>query len=235
MAGERPQRQEGFERDLSMLRAYLSRDDVVFPDRRSRLEWIGELPYERVPIHVVCSGPKSIALAGRLADQIGLSVGCNPERIGWALRILDEALDRAARSRDAVRVGAFVPIAITGDRASGRAALRGRVAGWAHMSSFAGNDLTQQPEVMRRVTSVLRDTYDYRYHRPGAPPENPNNAAVDEEFADWFGIGGPPSYLVERLGALVEIGIDGFNTALGRDERELVAERVMPQLRTLRS
>jgi alkanesulfonate monooxygenase SsuD/methylene tetrahydromethanopterin reductase-like flavin-dependent oxidoreductase (luciferase family) len=235
MAGERPQRQEGFERDLSMLRAYLNRDDVVFPDRRSRLEWIGELPYERVPIHVVCSGPKSIALAGRLADEIGLSVGCNPERIGWALRILDEALDRAARGRDAVRVGAFVPIAITGDRPSGRAALRGRVAGWAHMSSFAGNDLTQQPEVMRRVTSVLRDTYDYRYHRPGAPPENPNNAAVDEEFADWFGIGGPPSYLVERLGALVGLGIDGFTTALGRDERELFAAQVMPQLRTLRS
>jgi 5,10-methylenetetrahydromethanopterin reductase len=235
MAGKRPQRQEGFERDLAMLRAYLDRDEVVFPDRRSHLEWIGDLPYERVPIHVVCSGPKSIALAGRVADHIGLSVGCNPERITWALRILDEALEGAARSRDAVRVGAFVPVAITSDRAAGRAAIRSRVAGWAHMSSFNGNDLSQQPEVMRRVTSVLRTTYDYRYHRPGAPQENPNNAAVDEEFADWFGVGGPPSYLVDKLGELVELGIDGFTTALGRGERELFAAQVMPQLRSLRT
>ena len=125
-------------------------------------------------------------------------------------------------------------IAFTGDRASGRSEIRTRVAGWAHMSSFKGNDLSQQPEVMRRVTAVLRDVYDYRYHRPGAPVDNPNTAVCDEEFGDWFGVGGPPSYIIERLGLLVELGIDFFTCALPTIERERFAAEVMPALRVLR-
>ena len=61
---------------------------------------------------------------------------------------------------------------------------------------------------------MLRDSYDYRFHHPNAPPENPNSAVCDEEFGDWMGIGGPISYVVERMGELVEMGVDFFMTAL---------------------
>lgn len=233
--GKRPQRVEEFERDLGVLRSYLHRRDVTFDDVTSRLEWAADLEFEPVPIQMVCSGPRAIAVAARLADRIGLSVGANPDRISWALKIIDEALDQAGRSRDEVRLGAFLPVAITVDRATGRRAIRPRTAGWAHMSSFKGNDLSQQPEIMRRVTSVLRDTYDYRYHHPGAPADNPNTAACDEEFGDWFGIGGPPSYVVDHIGGLVERGLDFFVTALPPAERERFAGEVMPPLRALRT
>jgi len=217
-----------------MLRTYVRGGDVEFSDRSSRLEWADGLAYEPVPIQMVCSGPKAIALAAGLADRIGLSVGANSERIAWALRIIDDALNAAGRDRDSVRVGAFVPIAVTKDRTTGRTAIRPRVAGWAHMSSFKGNDLSQQPEIMRRVTTALRDVYDYRYHRPGAPPDNPNTAVCDEDFGDWFGVGGPPSYIIDRLGKLVEMGIDFFTTSLPSAERERYAADVMPALRELR-
>ncbi len=233
-AGRRPQPVADLERDLATLRSYVRGQDVVWPDRSSRLEWTAGLAYEPVPIEMVCSGPRAIAVAARLADRIGLSVGANRERIGWALRIVDHALADAGRDRDSVRVGAFVPVAVTADRAAGRSAIRTRVAGWAHMSSFKGNDLSQQPEIMRRVTTALRDVYDYRYHHPGAPADNPNTAVCDEEFGDWFGVGGPPSYVVERLGELVEMGIDGFTTALPIPERERFAADVMPALRAVR-
>ena len=91
MAGQRPQRQEPLDRDLAMLRAYLDRGEVAFPERTSRLEWIGDLAYEPVPIEMVCSGPNAIALAARRADRIGLSVGANSERIAWALRIIEKS------------------------------------------------------------------------------------------------------------------------------------------------
>jgi len=234
MAGKKPQRQEPFERDLSILRTYLDLQEVDFAGRPSRLEWVGDLPYAPVPIEMVCSGPMAISLAARSADRIGLSVGCNRERITWALGIVEDTLARTGRSRDAVRIGAFVPLAITDDRSRGRTAIRSRVAGWAHMSSFRGNDLSQQPEVMRRVTTVLRDVYDYRYHRADAPVDNPNTAATDDEFADWFGVGGPPSYVVDRLGELVELGIDFFTSVLPDGERERFAADVMPALRRMR-
>jgi 5,10-methylenetetrahydromethanopterin reductase len=235
VVGKRPQRVKELERDLGILRSYLHQRDVTFGELTSRLEWAAGLAVDPVPIQMVCSGPRAIAVAARLADRIGLSVGANPDRINWALRIVDEALGEAGRSRDEIRIGAFLPVAITTDRATGRKAIRPRTAGWAHKSSFKGNDLSQQPEIMRRVTSVLRDTYDYRYHHPGASAENPNTAACDEEFGDWFGIGGPPSYVVDRIGELVELGLDFFVTALPPAEREQFAGEVMPPLRTLRS
>lgn len=235
VVGKGPQRIKDFELDLNLLRSYLHRQDVTFGDLVSRLEWAADLTFDPVPIQMVCSGPRAIAVAARLADRIGLSVGANPDRISWALKIIDEALDEAGRPRDEISVGAFLPVAVTPDRATGRQAIRPRTAGWAHMSSFKGNDLSQQPEIMRRVTSVLRGTYDYKFHHPGAPRQNSNEAVCDEEFGDWFGIGGPPSYIVERIGEMVELGLDFFVTALPEAEREQYAAEVMPPLRALRS
>ncbi len=233
MAGRRPQRQADLERDLGYLRTYLDRGTVSFPERESRLEWIGELAYAPVPVELVCSGPRTIALAAQRAERIGLSVGGSPERVRWAMEIIDKALAEAGRTRDDVTVVAFIPFAVTDDRAGGCAALVPRVSGWAHMSSFPGIDLSQQPERMRRVTEALRAGYDYRYHGGNAPGENPNNRVIDEDFADWFGIGGPPSYIVDRLGELVELGVRCFGSALGPGERERFARDVMPAVRAL--
>jgi 5,10-methylenetetrahydromethanopterin reductase len=184
---------------------------------------------------MACSGPRSIDLAGRLSDRVYLGIGTNPERVAWALRIIDDAVAHSGRERNSVRVGLFAPLAITKDRPSGRAAIRTRVAAWAHMCSGRGTDLSQQPEILRRVTTVLRDGYDYNFHHPGAPSENPNTAACDEEFGDWMGVGGPPSYVVDRLGELVSMGVDYFVTALPEAEKELFAGEVMPHVRAVRA
>jgi hypothetical protein len=50
-----------------------------------------------------------------------------------------------------------------------------------------------------------------------------------------MGIAGPVSYQVERLGQLVELGVDFFLTALPMPERELFASDVMPAVRALRN
>ncbi|MCH2173015.1 LLM class flavin-dependent oxidoreductase [Myxococcota bacterium] len=235
LAGRPPQRQADLSRDLEILGQYLKRETVTFGDRNSRLDWIGDLPYTPVPIDMVCSGPKAIALAATKADRIGLSVGGSRERIRWAIEIVERSLAEAGRTRDDVRVGAFIPIAITNDRSDAPAALRPRVAGWAHMSSFPGIQLSAQPEIMRRVTEKLRRDYDYSYHRADVPLENRNTQMVDEDFADWFGVGGPPSYVVERLIELAECGIEYFVSVLMGPERERFAADVMPAVRSATS
>lgn len=234
-AGLKPQRIADMERDIAQLRTYLEGGEVQHGDRTSRLEWADALSWQPAPIQMVCSGPRSIALAARRADRICLGVGCNPERVAWALRIIEEAMEEGGRNREDIRVGLFAPMALTADRASGRALIRTRVAAWAHMQSGKGVDLSLQPEILRNVTSVLRDSYDYRFHHAGAPPDNPNSAVCDEDFGDWMGVGGPTSYLIDRLGVLVEMGVDFIMTALQMPERESFAAHVMPSLRSLRA
>jgi alkanesulfonate monooxygenase SsuD/methylene tetrahydromethanopterin reductase-like flavin-dependent oxidoreductase (luciferase family) len=208
---------------------------VLHGERESRLEWLDGRAYERVPIAMVASGPKSIRLAARQADLVALSVGCAPERIGWALAHIRDELDICGRPPDELTIGTFVPMAVASDRSTARGILRQRAATWAHMSSYRGNDLGQQPDIMRRVTSRLRDSYDYRYHGPKAKAANVNSDAVDEDFADWFGLGGPPSYLLERLAELVELGISHFSVVVQGEERDRFAADVMPALRSMAS
>jgi hypothetical protein len=99
------------------------------------------------------------------------------------------------------------------------------------MSSFQGIDLSRQPEILRRTTEKLRAGYDYRFHRADVPAENPNTKMIDEDFADWFGIGGPASYAVDRLSELVQLGVRYFGSALPPSERERFARDVMPAVR----
>jgi 5,10-methylenetetrahydromethanopterin reductase len=232
-AGKRPQRIADMTRDVGHLRTFLDNGVVEYPDgRESRLEWADDLHWPHIPIQMACSGPRSIALASRTADRICLGIGTNNERVAWALAIIDEGLAASGRARDDVRVGLFAPLALTADRAGGRATIRTRVSAFAHMQS--GGDLSQQPEILRRVTRVLRTSYDYRFHRPGAPAENPNSAVCDEEFGEWMGIGGPAAYVTDRLSELVELGVDFFMTALPMDEREPFAADVMPAVRAQR-
>lgn len=234
-AGLKPQKIADMERDIGLLRTYLTGGTVDFGEKTSRLEWADGLTYSPVPIQLSASGPRSIALAARTADRICLGVGANPDRLAWALDIIDENLAATGRTRDDVRIGIFAPLAIADDRAGALEVLRGRVSAWANMQSGKAVDLSQQPAILRKVTAHLRDNYDYRFHRPGVPADqNPNAAACDDEFADWMGIGGPPAFVAERMSRLVELGIDFFICSLPMPEREPFAAHVMPLLRRMR-
>lgn len=235
-AGKQRQPIAEMERDLAILRTYLNNGVVEYENgKTSRLEWADTLSWPYLPIQMVASGPRAIALAARRADRICLGIGTNPERVRWALDIIDAEIARHGRDREAMRVGVFVPIAITPDRSSGRATIRTRVSAWAHMQSGTGTDLSQQPEILRKVTSAMRNNYDYSFHRPGAPAENPNSALCDEEFGDWMGIGGPVSFCIDRMSELVEMGVDFFMSSLFDQEREIYSAEIMPALRKLRS
>jgi alkanesulfonate monooxygenase SsuD/methylene tetrahydromethanopterin reductase-like flavin-dependent oxidoreductase (luciferase family) len=234
-AGKQRQRIADMERDMIILRTYLDNRVVEYENgKTSRLEWADSLAWDYLPIQMSASGPKAIALAARRADRICLGIGTNPDRVAWALDIIDGEIAKLGRDREKMRIGLFAPIAITGDRVTGRAVIRTRVSAWAHMQSGTGTDLSQQPEILRNVTSALRNNYDYSFHRPDAPPENPNSAICDEDFGDWMGIGGPVSYCTDRMGQLVDMGIDFFMTALPVDEREPYCSQIMPALRKLR-
>lgn len=234
-AGKERQRIADMERDMIILRTYLDRGVVEYENGKTcRLEWADNLNWPYLPIQMAASGPKAIALAARRADRICLGIGINPDRIRWALEIIDEEIAKHGRDRESMRIGVFVPIAITEDRAKGRAAVRTLVSAWAHMQSGTGTDLAAQPEILRKVTTQMRNNYDYSFHRPGAPPENPNSAMIDEEFGDWMGIGGPVSYCIDRMSELVDIGLDFFVTALPVDERQAYCSQIIPAVRKAR-
>jgi 5,10-methylenetetrahydromethanopterin reductase len=227
MIGLGPQRHAEFTERLELLRAYLQGGTTRLGEWDSRLEWLDNVAYEPVPLQVMASGPKSLATAARFCDRISLGVGAAPERIRWALDIVDKSLVAAGRSRDDVTIGAQVNVVIHDDRDRALEQLRGRVKGYAHMASFPGHDLSTQPPIMRDVTSKLRRGYDYKHHNASA--DNPVAALVSTDFADWFGIGGSINRVVDRLAELASMGLSYFNfPGLLSTEKEQIATTVLP-------
>jgi 5,10-methylenetetrahydromethanopterin reductase len=232
MVGKQPQKHDEFVSNTAMLRAFLHGDSVRLGGYDSRLEWLEGQDYEPVPIEIACAGPKTIGAAARIADRIQLTVGAPPERIRWALEIIREALSEVGRDRSEIQIGALVPLCVDASRTAAAERLRTGTAVIAHMASLPGIDLSSQPEKLRRVTTRLREAYDYRHHN--MEQANPMRDLVDAEFADWYGIGGPPSYIIERLQELVELGIDYFFLGtIPLEEREILATEVMPRIREL--
>lgn len=230
MIGRKPQLHADYVRDVTLLKSYLRGETTVINGADSRLLWLPE-DYTPVPLEMFASGPKSIATAAAIADRVTLAIGANPDYIGWALDIIDESLAASGRTRDDIQIGACIPFAIEKDAATARDTLRPHILGWAHMSSFKGNDLSRQPEQLRKVTEVLRTEYSYDHHTIEDAPKSSLLGLATDEFIDWFGIVGTAEQVGERIMGLWDMGLRHFVVATDDVQRGRLAAEVIPLVR----
>jgi 5,10-methylenetetrahydromethanopterin reductase len=242
-----------FERYLQTVLAYLRGDEVPFDaldpfmpadapppvdalglagqPSISKLHWLHP-DLSTVPVDVSASGPKMIALAARHAPRITFGVGANVERLHWAI---DTA--RAAAGDNPVSLGAHVNVVAHPDVEIGRRLASGTMSTFARFNVMHGATNGPMFDGATETLDRLHDAYDMRFHTRG---DSPQAAQLDPKFVDSFGIVGPPSYCVERLQELGELGLDRFTIVgpgLGSDPDEARAatvrfnEEVLPALR----
>ncbi|MBW2497830.1 MAG: LLM class flavin-dependent oxidoreductase [Deltaproteobacteria bacterium] len=231
--GLRPQRHADFTRDLQILQAYLAGRSTKVNGVESRISWLEGSDYEKVPVEVAGTGPKTLAAAGAHADRVALAVGAAPERIDWAFDIVRSAASAAGRDPAQLRIGAHLPVWISDSREEAIEELRPHVVGWAHMASFDARQVATHDPILRKVTSVVHEGYDYDHHGVEESRTSPVRHLADDDFVDYYGIAGPASYVIERLAALVEKGLS-FVTVVGLGEqKQRLAHEVAPALRAI--
>ena len=83
----------------------------------------------------------------------------------------------------------------------------GQVSLFARFSNMYGTIVGPTTDQQARVLTDIHDHYDMHGHgRPGSAQAD----VIPTEFERSFGIFGSPDYCVQRLGELIEIGIDRF-------------------------
>ena len=190
----------------------------------SRLHWLSR-ELDPVPVEVAATGPKVLA-AARHADRVLVAVGADPARVAWARDLAS-----------APATGAFVNVVAHHDRSVARDLMRGGVSTFARFNTMHGEQNGPLADADRDTLQTLHASYDMTKHtQTGSPQAN----VLTDEFVDRFAIAGPPDYCVERLRALVDLGIDKFvivGPSLGSDPGDartavqtLTAE-VLPALR----
>jgi 5,10-methylenetetrahydromethanopterin reductase len=210
-----------FARYLRALQGYLSGGEVPFEDLPtaglsdaavlpleerpafSSLRWVdGSVP--KVPVDVAASGPKVIRLAALIADRLTFAVGAEPTRVAWAIDLARQARADAGLDPDGIRYGAFITVAVDDDPGEARRLGGGILTAVSRLSVMHGTIQGPVDEMARQTFTALRE----RYHMSGhAESGSAHGQLASAEFADAYGLYGPPEHFVERLNELVELGI----------------------------
>lgn len=183
----------------------------------SKLEW---LPSDLAPVEVevAASGPKVISIAARHADCISFSLGADPDRLRWAISVAEEQLEKDGRDPASIKFGAYIPLYPHHDLAYARELSRGMVASHSRFSVMNRRTVGPVSEKQRANLERVADTYDMKNHGQSA---GRHAEALDDEYIDQFALVGEPGRCVDRIGELVEMGIERFNFwTAGIDGRE---------------
>ena len=139
---------------VAAIRALWRDEHVTLATRSFRLEGAHVRFDTRpdIPIYIAASGPRTLELAGSIADGVILLVGLFPEAIAWALEHVDRGAAATGRDRPVVTVFAYGRVAEDEDEALADAR---SIAAWFPQTAPAICRLAGLPEdLVARVRSA---------------------------------------------------------------------------------
>jgi 5,10-methylenetetrahydromethanopterin reductase len=205
------------------VKTYIAGGEVLIDGKPSTMRWIepGDVP--AVPIDMAVTGPKTIRMAADVADRISFAVGSAPERIDWALATLHERLAETGRDPAEVAVGAYINLICDPDEARAIKLARTIAGLVAHFAGMKHAPVDHLPPQLKPLAIQLKTQYDMKHHNQES---GSHLSLVDDEFTDWFTIAGPAQKCVDRLGALIEKGLQHVYILGGSDVAHPHGERI---------
>lgn len=162
-----------------------------------------------IPIYLSASGPKTLRLAGRIADGIILLCGLNPKVVEWALEQIDAGATEAGRPRPEIAL--FVYGVIDEDEDVAIAGARS-IAAWFPQTSPLYCDLVG-------LDADIAETVRQRYS--GGEFQEADDAALllPVSFVQQMAVAGNRARITEQLQELSRTGVDSINIFPLGDDR----------------
>jgi len=215
--GEKPARLADLEQSIAAIRALWAGEHVsvragsfALDDAHYRFA-----PVPDIPIWVSATGPKTLELAGRVADGVILLAGLHPEGIKFALEHIDRGAEQAGRdARPAVTVFAYGAIDDE-DEAAAFAAAR-TIAAWFPQTSPVYCEIAGLPaELVERV----RGSYSGGEFQEAARAAE----ALPDDFVRRMALAGGSAEARQHIRNLAGLGIDSITVfPLGARRMETV-------------
>jgi 5,10-methylenetetrahydromethanopterin reductase len=200
LAGLRPARVKELEASTRLMRALLDGQAVEVGAAQP-----ARLPHHRpVPIWIAAGGPRTLRMAGGVADGVFLRVGTHPANIGAAVDLVRAGASEAGRDPASVRLGVVFHTVLVDEPARAMLMAKSMAAGYYEYSpalfdppclAWPGED----PEALKQRQRVWPD-----FHH--APDLEASGRVVDflpASAADAFSLRGGPEEVAERLIAVL--------------------------------
>ncbi len=196
LAGLRPARVKELEAGARLMRALLDGESVEVGAARP-----ARLPHHRpVPIWIAAGGPRTLRMAGGVADGVFIRVGTHPANIATAVEAIRGGAADAGRDPVTVRLGAVFHTVLVDDPDRAMTMARSMAAGYYEYSpalfgppalAWTGPD----PEALKRRHDVWPDFH----HAPDLEASGRVLDFLPAGAAEAFSLHGGPSEVAERL------------------------------------
>lgn len=205
--GKKRARLAQLEQTAITVRALLQRETTTFEDAAISMPW----PRRAVPIHIASTGPRSLALAGRVADGVYLKIGAHPELVRWAIGACYTSAVEAGRDMSSFEVHTLLPCAVSDDGTSAREQVKGFAAAIAGAALAAvpreavPERLWQDMQRLNESSAAARAQQSYvEWLESPAYRE-----LITDTIVDAFSVAGTPSEVIGRLEELAALGVSG--------------------------
>jgi 5,10-methylenetetrahydromethanopterin reductase len=208
LAGLRPARVKELEAGTRLMRALLDGHAVeVGAERPARL------PHHRpVPIWIAAGGPRTLRMAGGVADGVFIRVGTHPANIAAAVQAVRAGAADAGRDPSHVRLGAVFHSVLVDDPARALAMGKSMAAGYYEYSPtlFDAPRLVwtgPAPETLKHAHQVWPDFH----HAPDLETSGRAVAFLPPGAADAFCLRGGPEAVADQLAAVLRAAPAAFD------------------------
>ena len=196
LAGLKPARVKELEAGTRLMRALLAGDSVEVGAARP-----ARLPHHRpVPVWIAAGGPKTLRMAGGVADGVFIRVGTHPANIATAVSAIRAGAVEAGRDPAAVKLAAIFHTVLVDEPARALTMARSMAAGYYEYSPALFDPPAlpwtgPAPETLKHDRNIWPD-----FHH--APDLEASGKVVDflpVEAADAFSLRGGTSEVARRL------------------------------------
>jgi len=206
---ERPRGLAGLRDYILTLRALLAGETAEFGGRDVHTRWTGGLDHPPVPIYISAEGPKTLELAGEVADGVFCGMGLSPEVAALSLDHLRIGAQRAGRSLDDIDVWTLARVNVGDDLAALTDEVRMELASTAHHAFRFTLEGKLVPPEMADAIRAVQSGYQPSHHEDLG--ESPNaklmaDPALLSYMANRFAVLGTPDACAERIMQIREAG-----------------------------
>jgi 5,10-methylenetetrahydromethanopterin reductase len=200
--GLKPEKLADFEHKLGVVRALIQGEKVLYEGTEIQMPW----SQKKVPMVMASSGPKSLKLAGRVADGVLFQVGTEPRLVQYALDHIQAGAESVGRKLDDLKLYMRVATSVHENRETAQQDLKG------YASVAAGTVFKTVPrhyfdDDLYEDLKRFKASYNYAEHGSNT---SEHSKLLTERIYHAIAIACPPDEAISRFRELAAMGVDGF-------------------------
>ncbi|MCY3690648.1 MAG: LLM class flavin-dependent oxidoreductase [Chloroflexota bacterium] len=220
--GLRPARLAALREYVGALRSFMSGESAEYLGREGHVRW----SKEPAPIMMSAEGPRTLRIAGEIADRVMIHTGLTPEILEDTVAHVRAGEWNVGKPLGSTEIWAFAKCNIADDHARAIDEIKMALAASAHHAFRFTLEGKHVPEELHEAMMAVQGEYVPAEHEQVG---DTRNAAISDEFgvtnylADRFAVVGTPDECRAKASQIAASGVDVLQiTAISHDPSDII-------------